>query len=209
MILAELSQGSTIETVSRQLKQASTVIASCLISLGLLICSFPPEHSDWTGWSNRMAHIAALVMPSHGELTRYVHSVGAQILFLGIMFSPTAKQVLSHRWLCWTGKTSFAVYLIHPLFVRSILVWMMYGTMVPPPGPIKDGKPTAPGTMKWNGVTFANFAAFPTFYLSLYLGASYWTRFVDPWCGQAMQRLETLMFAAKPAQTNGKTLLPK
>lgn len=209
MILAELSQGSTIETVSRKLKQASTAIASCLIALALFICSFPPEHSDWTGWSNRTAQIAALVKPGHGELTRYVHSVGAQILVLGIMFSPAAKQVLSHRWLCWTGKTSFAVYLLHPLFVRSILVWMMYGVMVPPPGPIKEGIPTPPGIMKWHGVTRTNVAAFPAFYLSLYLGASYWTRFVDPCCGQAMQWLETLMFAAKPPQTNGKALLPK
>ena len=122
-------------------------------------------------------------MPSGGELSRYVHSVGVQILALGILFAPAAQHALSHRWIHWMGKTSFAVYLIHPLFIRTVLVWMLYGTLVPPQGFDQEGKPTGPTQMQWEGVRCSNFAAFPVFYVILYLGASYWVRYVDRGCG--------------------------
>ena len=145
-------------------------------------------------------------MPAGGELSRYVHSIGAQILILGILFSPVAQYALSHRVMGWMGKTSFAVYLIHPLFVRTILVWTLYGTLVPPQGHDKDGKPSGPIQMPFDGVKCGNIFAFPIFYAVLYLGASYWVRYVDHWCGLVMQRLEALMFNGKKPQPHDRVL---
>lgn len=98
------------------------------------------------------------------------------------------------------GKTSFAVYLIHPLFIRTILVWTLYGTLVPPQGYDQDGKPTGPIQMPFDGVKCGNILAFPIFYAVLYLGASYWVRYVDHWCGLVMQRLEAIMFNGRKPQ---------
>ena len=205
-ILAEIAQSSAIEKISQRWERAYALVPWCLIGLGLFVCSFPPEHSEWSEWSKSLAHLAKTFMPAGGELSRYVHSIGAQILILGILFSPVAQYALSQRVIGWMGKTSFAVYLIHPLFVRTILVWTLYGTLVPPQGHDKDGKPTGPIQMPFDGVKCGNIFAFPIFYAILYLGASYWVRYVDHWCGLVMQRLETLMFNGKKPQPHDRVL---
>lgn len=205
-MLAEIAQSSAIEKISHRWERAYAVIPWCLIALGLFVCSFPPEHSEWAGWSQALARFGKTFIPSGGELSRYVHSIGAQMLVLGVLFSPAAQRALSHRVIGWMGKTSFAVYLIHPLFIRTILVWTLYGTLIPPQGRDKDGKPTGPIQMPFDGVTCGNIFAFPVFYAILYLGASYWVQYVDHWCGLVMQRLESLMFSAKKPQPHDRGL---
>lgn len=205
-ILAEVAQSSAIEKISQRWERAYAIIPWCLMALGLFVCSFPPEHSDWSEWSQTLGHLGKTFMPAGGELSRYVHSIGAQILVLGIMFSPTAQYALSHRVIAWMGKTSFAVYLIHPLFIRTILVWTLYGTLVPPQGHDEHGKPTGPIQMQFDGVNCGNVIAFPIFYAMLYMGASYWVRYVDHWCGLVMSRLETLMFNGKKPQPHDRGL---
>jgi peptidoglycan/LPS O-acetylase OafA/YrhL len=208
-ILAEITQSSAVETITQQWKHACALLPWCLITLGLFVCSFPSENPGWSDWSHCLARWVRLVMPGNGELSRYAHSVGAQILVLGVLFSPGAKRALSNKVIGWMGKTSFAVYLIHPLFIRTILVWTLYGTLTPPQGQNKDGEPARPTRMPWDGVNVTNIAAFPIFYATLYLGASYWVRYVDHWCGLVMQRLEALMFDGKLSSTYDKVLLPK
>lgn len=207
-ILAEISQSSTVENLSQRWERACAIIPWCLITLGLFVCSFPSENSEWTAWSQGLARWGKMSMPSGGELSRYVHSVGAQLLMLGILFSSAAKHALSNKLMGWMGKTSFAVYLIHPLFIRTILVWGLYGTLVPPEGHDKHGKPTGPSRMTWSGVGISNAAAFPLFYAILYIGAAYWVKYVEPACGLVMQKLETFMLSGKQAQPYDK-LLPK
>lgn len=41
------------------------------------------------------------------------HSLGAFLLLLGILFWEGAQKILSRRLLCWLGKISYSVYLIH------------------------------------------------------------------------------------------------
>jgi peptidoglycan/LPS O-acetylase OafA/YrhL len=207
-ILAEISQSSAIEKRFQRWGRACAIIPWCLITLGLFVCSFPPEHAEWAAWSQGLARWGKMPIPSDSELSRYVHSVGAQMLVLGILFSPTAKHALSNKPMGWMGKTSFAVYLIHPLFIRTILVWTLYGTLVPPQGHDKHGKPTGPTRMSWSGVGISNIVAFPIFYAVLYLGASYWVKYVDPACGLLMQKLEALMLSGKQAHAQEK-VLPK
>lgn len=208
-ILAEITQSSAIEKISRRWERAYAIVPWCLITLGLYVCSFPSEHSEWTAWSSMLAGWGKMSMPRGGELSRYVHSVGAQMLVLGIFFSPTAQCALSNRWLAWMGKTSFAVYLIHPLFIRTILVWSLYGTLVPPQGFDKDGASTGPKQMTWQGVRCTSILAFPVFYAALYLGAAYWVKYVDHWCGVIMQKLEAIMFGGQKFTSPYDRGLPK
>lgn len=107
------------------------------------------------------------------------------------------------------GKVSFAVYLIHPLFLRTILVWMLYGLVSLPPDYDEDGKPIAPGILIPSGGPFRNFASILTFYLVSYTASTYWTLHVESWCAQVLAKLEAVMLAKENFQTNETELLPK
>lgn len=206
--LAEITHSPALKEISHRWERAYTIVPWCLITLGLYVCSFPSEHPEWAAWSGVLARWGRKSIPKGGELSRYVHSIGAQMLMLGVFFSPAVQHVLSKKTIGWMGKTSFAVYLIHPLFIRTIFVWTLYGRFVPPRGQDKNGTPTGPIEMSWEGVKCGNIAAFPIFYAILYLAASYWVRYVDLWCGFVMQRLEALMFGGKKPQTYDR-VLPK
>lgn len=151
-----------------------------------------------------------MVLPRNGELSRYVHSVGAQVFMLGIQFSDIAKKVLSHDVLVWMGKTSFAVYLIHPLFIRTVLVWVMYGSIALPQDYDEHGKPLEPGILIWGKESGVTFTALALFYVVVYVASNYWTLHVEAWCLRVLDGLEALVFRKSAPQAKSKQqLLPK
>lgn len=207
--MADIMKNPSIKNATREWRSLLAVASSCLIVLGLFLCSFPEEHHEWAKWSASIATIGNKFMAKGGELSRYVHSAGAQFLILGIQFSGVAKQVLSGKVLGWMGKNSFAVYLIHPLFIRTVLVWIMYGVVKLPHDLDDDGTPMEPGILIWYKGYGTTFAALTVFYLVLYVASDYWTTCVEAWCSRVLGDVETLVFTTKATQSNRTSLLPK
>lgn len=209
MLMADFTQSPATREATSKWRRSMTIGSLCMIALGLYICSFPEDHSEWTSWSHRIAGAIKILIPRNGELSRYVHSVGAQVFVLGIQFSDIAKKVLSHDVLVWMGKTSFAVYLIHPLFIRTVLVWVMYGNVTLPQDYDESGKPLEPGILIWGKESGVTFTALALFYVVVYAASNYWTLHVEAWCVRVLDDLEALVLRKNALQAKSKQLLPK
>lgn len=208
-MMADFTQCPTTKEAVKKRQYLLSLGSSCMIILGLYICSFPEDHHEWASWSDRIAQASNMAVPKSGELSRYIHSLGAQIFILGLHFSDFAKKALSNRLFVWMGKRSFAVYLIHPLFIRTVLVWVMYGVIKLPNDYDDYGKPIPPGILVWYKGYWTTFAALSAFYIAVYVASAYWTRYVESWCSQVLDDLEVQMFTLKISQINRKALLPK
>lgn len=204
--MADFAQSLAIKEFTKKWRGLVAVASSCMILLGLYLCSFPETNYEWAHWSEGIATISNIIIPHDGELSRYVHSVGAQFLILGIEFSGTAKKALSSRTLGWMGKNSFAVYLIHPLFIRTVLVWLMYGTVKLPQDIDGVGHPIKPGILIWHKGYGSTFAALSAFYLTLYVASEYWSTYVESWCSRCLLGVENLMFTTQ-SPVNKKNLM--
>ena len=138
--------------------------------------------------------LGTYIFPRGSEFPRFYPGLGVDILITGIMFNTTAKTVLSHPFLCWMGKLSFPVYLLHAPLIRTVLTWVLFGGGVrPDQGKNEQGQPLPPG---W--LPLANrwicFLTFPLFYCFLYKVALLWSQYIDPWCGRVTQWFEDAVF---------------
>lgn len=52
------------------------------------------------------------------------NAVGAGLILLAVHYSPVAQKVLSHGFLLWLGKISFAMYLTHYIVLMTIGTWL-------------------------------------------------------------------------------------
>ena len=57
---------------------------------------------------------------------RVYGSLGGILLIVGIIISPHARWALSRPILLWLGKVSFAIYLLHGMFLRTIFAWLLH-----------------------------------------------------------------------------------
>ena len=174
-------------------KWPARVLAPILILFGLLLASYPEDKAQWMPWSTFMGQTSVYIFPADNETPRFYSGVGLIFLTLGIHFSPSAKNVLSLKYLLWLGKNSFAVYLLHGAFLRSVLVWMLFGIRTPADIIHEDGsrEPGPPlqicGRARW-------YFWLPIWFVILYSAANLWTKYVDPWCARLTQKLEKYVF---------------
>lgn len=165
-----------------------------MIILGLYFCSYPEENPEWAHWSNNLLHLGHWIFPSGVEYARYYPGMGADIVATGVMFNTTAKKLLSHRFLCWMGKLSWPVYLLHAPLIRTVLTWVLFGASVrPQQEKDPDGNQPPPGWLPIANPWVVTFAI-PLFYVFLYRVAGLWAQYVDPWCTNVTQRFEELVF---------------
>ena len=170
-----------------------TPIPHLLMILGLFLWSFPPANPEWAPWSRFLTNLMRVIGPNDNPdpINRYWVSVGVMLVMLGITFSPAAKRVLTSSLFNFLGRCSFAVYLLHNLLARSLLVWMLYGFKAAKT-PKYDEKGelvrlTRPGP--WMFVLMM-----PLFYIILYAIAYAWTTYVDAFCVRMVNKLRDLMF---------------
>lgn len=109
MMLAELSLSTSNCQISASLKPRALfqTIPYGLVILGLYLCSFPDEYAEQAAWSSQLAHIGDAVFLKGSNMSRYFASIGAQMVCLGAMLSPTLRRILSNRVLLWLGSISF------------------------------------------------------------------------------------------------------
>jgi hypothetical protein len=189
MLLAELNA----DYGPRATSMLSRPISALMILVGLFLASFPEEHADWMPWSNFVNSVAGLLVPSGGEINRYVISVGTAFIAFGAFFSRDARHILSLPVMNFLGRISFPIYLIHNTLIRTILSWMIYRDSAVKEGlhPVdKQGKPK----YLERGSAMAFVIAIPLFYGILIYTSYLWTIYVDPACGRAVSWLSKKAF---------------
>ncbi|KAL8729564.1 MAG: hypothetical protein Q9166_004644 [cf. Caloplaca sp. 2 TL-2023] len=194
ILLAEASIDPDIANFASAHPYIQAICSASMIIAGLFFCSFPEEHPEWTRWSSNLLHLGHWIFPEGVEYARYYPGMGADILTTGIMFNATAKKILSHGFLCWMGKLSWPVYLLHAPLIRTVLTWVLFGASVrPPQGKDQDGNQLPPGWLPLAKPWVVIFAI-PMFYVFLYRVAGLWSQYVDPWCTRVWQLFEDSVF---------------
>lgn len=167
MLLAELNA----DYGSRATSVLSRPISARMILFGLFLASFPEEHAEWMSWSKAVNSVAGFLVPSGGEIHRYVISVGTAFIAFGAFFSRDARRALSHPVMNFLGRISFPIYLIHNTPIRTILSWLIYRHSAVKEGLHPVDENGNPKYLKRGGALTFSFAI-PMFYAIL-LYASY------------------------------------
>lgn len=201
MIMAEMNFTPEVHQFAENRPITTSVVSGLLILTGFFCNSFPEASPDWAGWSRAMLRLGAHIFPQHAEQARFYPGLGAQMVCLGIMFNGTAKRILSSPWLCWFGKVSWPVYLIHGTLIRVILAPLLFGLSERPPWPgnDQDGKPLP---QPWRPLysRWILLAAIPFFYVLLYRLALFWASHVDPLCGRITNWVEAKVFRPEESE---------
>jgi hypothetical protein len=90
--------------------------------------SYPAGFAEVATWSTWLRDFATKYFPSeaHMALERIYGSLGGIMLIAGIIVSPHARWALSRPPLLWLGKVSFAIYLLHGMFLRTTFAWLLH-----------------------------------------------------------------------------------
>lgn len=159
---------------------------SLAIIIGLTFMSYPEPSPSSYPWARSLVALGPYLTPAGANLRWYYHALGPQILILGIIFSPTAQRILSHRYLVTLGAMSFPIYLLHGPLLRSFGTWVLYIGMAPG----ANGRLPMPSSLRvW--------LTAPIFWGVTLALAYYWTMHVEPWCGRVTKWLEAWMVGPK------------
>ena len=90
--------------------------------------SYPSSYTEAASWSTWLREFATRYFPvaTLNAIERVYGSLGGVLLIAGIVISPHARWALSRRPLLWLGKVSFAIYLLHGMFLRTIFAWLLH-----------------------------------------------------------------------------------
>ena len=90
--------------------------------------SYPGGFAESSTWSKWLQNFAMQHFPSenHSYIDRIYGSIGGILLVGGIIISPHARWALSRPPLLWLGKVSFAIYLVHGTFLRTVFAWLLH-----------------------------------------------------------------------------------
>ena len=192
LALAELSLDSNVQSFITDRPIIVSLISSTFIIFGLYVVSYPEENPEWARWSMGLMNLGHYIFPQGSEYARFYPGLGSDLLTFGVAFNTTAKRLLSHSALCWMGKMSFAIYLLHAPLIRTVLTWMLFGISPRPPPPL-PGQNLPP---EWIPIIshWAVIIIVPLFYIILYRIAQMWVLHVDPWCGRVTSWIEDRVF---------------
>lgn len=144
-------------------------------------------------WSNALHQLSLVILPPNADIPRFYSGIGLELITLGIVFSNKAKEILSHRYLLFLGKNSFAVYLLHGTLLRIVLCWMLFGIHLPADVRNDAGEMVRGPPLHMVGVG-GQFVAVAAWFVLLYGLANWWTVWVDPMCARWTAALEKLVF---------------
>ncbi|KAJ5591618.1 uncharacterized protein N7459_001987 [Penicillium hispanicum] len=204
LFLSDLSYETTFRDFIENHKWSRRIVTGIIAIAGLLIAGYPGEHPEWTTWSNYMFQASQYLFPPEVNVPKRYTAIGVDLIILAIYTSPSTKDFLSNRLLLWLGKQSFAVYLIHGTLLRTVLCWMLYGITGQPwegqpvdgngqPLLDENGEPLHPHWIPLRA-PWVVAISIPAWIALVYLCASLWTSYVDPFCARMTQKIENRVF---------------
>jgi peptidoglycan/LPS O-acetylase OafA/YrhL len=121
IILAEMSMSN----LATMLAPVSSLLSPPIAILGLVLMSYPSNSPSAAPWSAFLEQFGYNHLGAHA-LDRMYGSVGGIMLVGSIIVSPHARAFLSQALFRWLGKVSFAIYLLHGTFMRTIFAWFLF-----------------------------------------------------------------------------------
>lgn len=106
----------------------SPYVSPPTILLSLFLMSYPgsfERNASWSIWLHDFA-ISHLPQEVHFAIERFYGSLGGLLLIIGIIISPHLRWALARPPFLWLGKVSFAIYLVHGMFLRTIFAWLLH-----------------------------------------------------------------------------------
>lgn len=188
MILAELSMNTPSEPIPRTKSKmripVREIITYSAAALGLYLCSFPDSFYETAAWSTRLWKIGKVIFPHEAMPGRFWPGIGAQMLSAAILYSPSMRRALSHRWLLWIGGLSFPLYLLHGPLIRSLMTYMVF--LIPSftftPDLLANGNPD-PNALIPAPNAFVLWVTVPVFLVITIVLSKLWAVHVEPWFG--------------------------
>jgi len=191
VILAELQ----ISGPANRDMGVSTMLWLPSFILGLFLMSFPGNNPDMATWSKHLNYYGRLIfnLKPTAQLEREWLSVGGLLMILGVLHSPHLRYFLSRKPFVWLGKISFPVYLLHAIFLCSIMPWILYaGAPAIPQHEDAKEKPK-PELLQLPGL-FHCFIAIVATLACLFVAAHYWTERLEPKFGFITEGIKNAMF---------------
>ena len=194
-LLTELST-DIASSSSNQKHNISRLLPCILLIIGLHLSGYPEKNPEWASWSENLARVGHWIFPPGAEYWRFWPTIGAQLVTVAVLLSPSFQTFLSLPSLIWLGSLSFPLYLIHGPLIRSLLSWMLFGWRRPiyyytkkPDGSVDQTWERIPVPDNW---VFA--LVLPIFFIILLSLAHLWNVVIDPWCAWATRRIEEVMY---------------
>ncbi|KAJ9610439.1 hypothetical protein H2200_005216 [Cladophialophora chaetospira] len=124
IVLAECN----LSNIPRLIAPYSPFVSPPTILLSLFLMSYPASYPETAFWSTWLRDIARNYFPvtTLGVVERLYGSIGGVLLIAAIIISPHARWALSRKPLLWLGKASFAIYLLHGMFLRTVFAWILH-----------------------------------------------------------------------------------
>jgi len=191
MFLADMSNHPPIQSFFMTRRWIGHLLSPILIVIGLFIASYPADKAETVGWSAQLHKIHGIFPPGSFLPKRYT-ALGVDTCIVAIFISPALRELLSTRVFLWLGKVSFAVYLTHGTLLRTVLTWMLYGTISTATEPPKNekGEPIWLQRRPWPVMAIS----IPVWLCLVYTIAYLWTVHVDGWCARLTAKLEQKVF---------------
>lgn len=121
IVLAEFSMSD----LASMLAPLSPLLSPPIAIFALVLMSYPNSSPSSAPWSAFMEEFGKTHFGAHA-LERMYGSIGGILLVACIIISPHARWALSQKPLKWLGKVSFAIYLLHGTFMRTVFAWFLF-----------------------------------------------------------------------------------
>jgi len=169
-----------------------------ILIFALFLCGYPDGHAEWAPWSRALQTFGNQITISGTELWRLWPGIGAQLIIVVVIISPSLQWFFSRPIMLWLGRISFPIYLIHGSLLRSVLTWMVYSF-----GEWVTHREMVNGEIKheWTELMaptnlWVYTLAIPA-WVAFVLGAAHiWDKTVEQWCVRITKKIETMTTAS-------------
>ncbi|EXJ56837.1 hypothetical protein A1O7_07181 [Cladophialophora yegresii CBS 114405] len=192
----------------------SPYLSPPMIFLSLFLMSYPGSFVESASWSTWLRDFATSYFPINtlDATDRIYGSLGGVLLVAGIIISPHARWSLSRPPLLWLGKVSFAIYLLHGIFLRTIFARLLHlgQSRVITSGQGEDGHAILVERYPLPN-PFQRFLATVVMGFCVGVASYFWTLKLEPLFAKITSKLEGIVAGkVQPieAKSNGSTILP-
>jgi len=122
--------------------------------LGIFFLCYPDEQADKSPGYITLVQSVPKVYSDTGMIDKYWLCIGSFLLVGSVACSPTLQRLFTTGLAQYLARISFALYLVHPIFLHSIGMKMLYRVLEAPPGWTAQGDEKYQPTGWVYGVTF-------------------------------------------------------